>query len=416
MGPVVKRIAMTAAFLLATAIGVGLAVFGTAGERVVGLAVALMFGGGGLAWWIMNRRDRPMPGFQIGQVTTPGGRQVAFVARSDRTVLVAGVLGCLAFGGGMLLFALAPGDAADMDGMEAAIMVGGGILMVGVGLFGLMRLAHNSHFALTRDGLQAVGPGGWVVPWDSIVGLDELTVHGNPFLGIRVGDPDAIHMSRFQRITRLVQRSALGVDLSIPVRTLMVDAAEFSGAVVRYREHPEHRSRIGRTDELELIRSFAAPDVPATPLPKPPPERSIRRKLAIGSLILIGGLFVLVTANVATRELPPGGELSRPITVVVLGGLALGQLVGAGLLIRNMAIGRRIAIGSVLGLIALILYGLGRNPDDWPIGLALLAIVGVHFLLVMTGARIGRPTSGPARMPPPSEAEPPPVTKGLFGD
>jgi hypothetical protein len=223
----VKRTGMTAGFVLATIIGGGLVIFGTGGDQLFGLAVGLMFGGGGLAWWMVNRpRDRPMPGFQIGAVSDLGGRDVAFVARSDRKVLIAGVVGCLAFGGGMLLVALAPDDAGRLDDIEAVIFIVGGLFMIGVGLFGLVRAANKSHFALTRRGLHATGPAGWFVPWDAIAGLDEIAVHGNPFLGIRVGDPRAIEIGRFQRIANVLQRSTMGVDLSMPIRTLTVDPGE----------------------------------------------------------------------------------------------------------------------------------------------------------------------------------------------
>ena len=391
---------MAAGFLLATVIGGGLAIFGTAGDRIVGLAVALMFGGGGLAWWMVNRpRDRPMPGFQIGAVASAGGREVAFVARSDRGVLIAGVVGCLAFGAGMLLVALAPGGDGRLDGTEAVIFVVGGLFMIGVGLFGLMRIANNSHFALTRRGLHATGPAGWFLPWDAIVGLGDIAVHGNPFLGIRVSDSGAIQMSRFQRIAHRLQRSAMGIDLSIPIRTLTVDPAELAGAIARYREHAEYRSRIGLADELAVIRAAAAPEAGAAPVREPRSRRSIRRMFGIGSLLLIGGLFALISVIVAFDDVRPERELPRLISVVFLGGLALGQLVAAVFLIRNLRIGRRIAIGSTLGLIALMLYAVARSdPDDRSIGLGLLALVGAHLLVVIFGARVA--------VPPPENADP----------
>lgn len=394
---------MSAGFVLAAVIGAVIAIAGSSGDRIVGLAIVLMFGGGGLAWWMVNRRRaRAMQGFQVGQVATAGGSEAAFVARSDRTVLISGVAGSAAFGVGMLLVALAPGDAADLDGLEFVLMVVGGLFLIGVALFGLMRLANNSQFALTRRGLHAVGPGGWFVPWDAIAGIAEVAVHGNPFLGVRVSDPEAVRMHRLLGIGRWLQRSAMGVDLSIPIRTLMVDPGEFAGAIARYRQHPEYRGRIGRADELELLRSLATPEARVAPRRKPRPRRSLRRVLAIGSLFLIGGLFVLVVAAVASEEVRPGRELSRLIGLIVLGGLALGQLAAAVLLVRNVSVGRTIAIVSIIGLIGLILYGLAQgDPDGRPVGLGLLAIVGAQLLLVLVGARVARVADSPAGDPRP---------------
>lgn len=384
-----KRYGMALVLVLVTIIGGGLAIFGTGGDRVLGVSVALMFGGGGLAWWMVNRpRQAAMPGFQVGAVTTVDGREVAFVAHSDRKVLIAGVVGCLAFAGGMLLIGLGP---ARPDGTEGVLLVAGGLFMIGVGLFGLMRIAASSHLALTRRGLHATGPGGWFVPWDAIAWVGDIAVHGNPFVAVRLTDPRSVEVGRSQRIVRWLQRSVMGVDLSIPIRTLTVDPAELFGAIARYREHPEHRGRIGTTDELAAIRSAAAPEINSPPVRGPRRRRSIRRILAIGSLLLAGGVFVLLSIGVAFDEVPPGRELARAINVVLLGGFAIGQLVAGGLLIRNVRIGRRIAIGSTAGIIALILYGLARSdPDRLLTGLTLLALVAGQLLLVVFGARVDR--------------------------
>lgn len=393
-GSRLKRIGLSITFALFTAIGAGLAVFGTGGDRLMGVAVALMFGGGGLAWWAVNRaRDRPMSGFAVGAVSDAGGREVAFVARSDKRILIAGVIGCFAFGSACLLMGLAPDRAARFDELEAALLVGGGVFIVGVGLFGLLRVTGDSTFALTRRGLHATGRAGWFVPWDAIAGMHELVVHDNPFLGIQVNDPEAIEVSRLQRVGHWLQRSTMGVDLSIPTRTLTVHPAELMSAIARYREHPEYRSRIGRADELALIHA-AAPPEPPTALAAPGVggrRWSIRRIVGIGALFLVGGLFLLVSLDVALDEGPPERAFPRLFAAVLLGSLALAQLAAAVLLIRNYLSGRRIAIGSTLGILALVLYGLARGRD-LSTGLVLLALMGVHLLVVIIGARVARST------------------------
>ena len=240
---------------------------------------------------------------------------------------------------------------------------------------------------------------GWFVPWDAIGGIGEIAVHGNPFLAIQVGDPAAIEMGQLQRLAQRANRGLLGIDLSVPLRTLDVDPAELGAAVARYLEHPELRSRIGGADELAAVREAAPPEPEAVAATRAKRRPSIGRIIAIGSLLLVGGFLALVSLAAAIDEVRPDQEPARLLGIVLFGGLALAQIAAAILLVRKRPAGRRIGIVAVVGTLGLALYALLRSePDERSIGVSLVAMLAVQLVLVVAGARDFDTTSrAPAR-------------------
>jgi hypothetical protein len=384
--PGLKRTGLGAIFVLFSIGGLALAVFGAADDRFLGLALLLFFGGGGATWWLMTRPRRRLEGLQVGTVGVAGGREPAFIARTDPRVLRVAGMGAIAMGAGALVLAVPAG--LELSDVERVLFAAGGVFFVGIGLFSLYRSANSPNLALTRRGVRATGPAGWFIPWDAIVGVGEIAVHDNPFLGIRVNDPAVVEMSRLPRVAQTAERSIMGTDVSFPLRTLTVDSAELGTAIGRYLEHPAERARIGRLDELTVIRE-AIPTEPAT-ASAPEPERrgSVARALAIGSLFVVGGLLLLICAGVVFGDSGSGSAGSRLLGAALVGALALAQIVAAILLVRRHAAGRWLGIGSVVGLLALTIIALVRSePDERLVGVIIGAILLVQLGLLAIGAR-----------------------------
>jgi hypothetical protein len=386
--PGLKRAGLGAVFVLFSIGGLALAVFGAAGDRSLGLALLLFFGGGGVTWWLVTRPRRRLEGLQVGTVGVAGGREPAFIARSDPRMLRVAGIGAIVMGAGAFVLAVPAG--LELSDVERILVAAGGVFFIGIGLFSLYRSANSPNLALTRRGVRATGPAGWFVPWDAIVGVGEIAVHNNPFLGIRVNDPVAVEMSRIQRVAQTAERSMLGTDVSFPLRALTVDSAELGTAIGRYLEHPEERARIGLLDELTVVRE-AIPSEPA-PASAPEPGRrgSVARALAIGSLFVVGGLLLLICAGVVFDDSGSGSAGARLLGAALVGALGIAQVVAAILLVRGHAAGRWLGIGSVVGLLALTLIALVRSePDERSVGVVIGAILLVQLAVLAIGARAG---------------------------
>jgi len=362
--------------------------FGTGSDRLLGVVLLLFFGGGGTMWYLITRpRAKPVPGLQLGTVSHSGNRQPAFIARSDRGLMLAAALGGLAMGVGALLMVLLPDGAGRLGDVERVLLGVSGAFFVGIGFFALFKTSNSSDLALTRDGLRATGPAGWFVRWDAIVGTGEIAVYDHPFLAINVTDSSAIDMGRLQRLVHWSQRSMMGLDLSFPLRMLAVEPAELHAAIGRYMEHPELRGRIGLPDELATIRETATRE-DATSVAEVR-RLSVRRILGIGSLFAVGGFLALFSLLAALDDVRPDQERARLLGFALFGILALAQIAAAVLLLHGRQSGRWIGLLAAFATLGLALLGLVRSePDDRSVGIVLVAIVAVHVLLVAIGARL----------------------------
>ena len=147
-----------------------MALIGEGDERIVGSAVALFFGAGGLMWYLITRpRSRPLPGLRVATVTYRGRSQMAFVADYDRGLVLVASAGLLTMAAASAVFIVVPslGGSADELG---TLLVGLGCVALfgGIGLFGLLRARTGSQLGLTRDGLLATSPAGpTFAPWAS---------------------------------------------------------------------------------------------------------------------------------------------------------------------------------------------------------------------------------------------------------
>ena len=96
----------------------------------------------------------------------------------------------------------------------------------------------------------AAGSARTVVPWKAIqqVRATEVTTHvrgvavGEPLLGIDLSDPQVIQTGPLERLLLPLSRR-LGVDLSLPIRTLGVDPLLLYEALRYYHQHPQARGR-----------------------------------------------------------------------------------------------------------------------------------------------------------------------------
>ena len=254
MGSRLKRAGMTALFGAFTLIGLAMALFGQGSDRLMGVATALFFGVGGAAWFVITAPPGRVPGFRPGRVGRFGSIRSAFVVDYARGSAVIGGVALLAMAAAtVLLFIVSLGDGAGI--VERALFLGAGVLFAAFGIFGLMTARVGSRLALTRDGVHLLSAAGEVfVPWDAITEIGEVSVHDNPFLALRVRSPDDIRMGQLQRLAHSVQRSMMGVDVTVPLRPLLVEPAELTTALERYVTVPEARVAVGSAEELATIR------------------------------------------------------------------------------------------------------------------------------------------------------------------
>jgi hypothetical protein len=385
-----KRIGTIAIFVAFTAIGVVMAAVSAGQDRILGLAIALFFGAGGLMWYLLTRpRSQPAAGLRIAMVTHRGQSRTAFVADYDRGHLLVASIGLVAMAAAAAGFIVLPSLGSPDELGTLLVGIGCAALLGGVGIFGLLRLRTRSQLALTRDGLLATGPAGATfAPWDAIADIGEVEMYSNRFLAIRAIDPARIEMGRLQRLMLSVQRSMAGADLTFPIRSLAVEPAELYGAIARYLGHPDLRARIGAADELAAIQAAVAPSVISERAIGAGERRPLAPTLAAASLLVVGALFGFVTLAVILGDATPEEQTGRLLGGALFGVVALAQVSAGILVIRGVRIGRWLGIGGALALVGLALLALLRSDaDNRTVGLVITGIVIAHAALVAWGLR-----------------------------
>jgi hypothetical protein len=392
-----KRIGMTVLFATFTLLGAGIAVFGDGPNRLLGLAVVLFMGGGGVAWFVVTA-GRPRTDLRIGTVSAFDRYETGFIADYDSRRQLVGSAGALAMGTAAALFGFVP-DGEGSTVVHPLLGAGLGALMGGIGLLGIMKAGRGSQVVLLPRGVAAISaPGPIFVPWNTIAAIGEMEVRGSPFLVIQVTDSTAVEMSRLQRLMHVLQRSLMNVDLSFPLLAMRTDPHQLRAALERYLEHPELRSSIGTAAELAAVVRDSASS-PAEAADEPRPARTPRsRGVAAASLLLVGALLAIVSLAAALDEVTPAQERGRLLGLVIFGVLALVH-VGAGILVlRGVGVGRWIGLAGALAVLAFGVLGLVRSDaDSRTAGVVIVGILAVHTLLVAWGAVRWRGKAAPSR-------------------
>ncbi|HEX2194394.1 MAG TPA: hypothetical protein VHK63_05490, partial [Candidatus Limnocylindria bacterium] len=177
-----KRIGMVALFGLFTLAGAAITLFGQGTDRLLGIAVLLMFGGGGLGWFIVT--SRPPGGGQrlrIGTVATFGRYEAGFIADYDAARQMVGGGVAVLMAGAFALMAFIPGDEGEPL-LHPLLGVGGALLFAAVGGYGLLNARRGSRLVFTPRGVTAFSSAGPIAtPWTNVTRLGYLEVHGSPF-------------------------------------------------------------------------------------------------------------------------------------------------------------------------------------------------------------------------------------------
>ena len=391
-----RRIGMTALFATFSLLGAGIAVFGDGPNRLLGLAVVLFMGGGGVAWFVVTA-GRPRTDLRIGTVSALDRYETGFIADYDARRQLVGSAGALAMGAAAALFGFVP-DGEGSTVVHPLLGAGLAALMGGIGLLGIMKAGRGSQLVLLPRGVAAISaPGPIFVPWKAIAATGEMEVRGSPFLVIQVTDSTAVEMSRLQRLMHVLQRSLMNVDLSFPLLAMRTDPQQLRAALERYLEHPELRSSIGTASELaSVVRDSPSspPEVPDAPRRAGIP---LLRGLAAASLLLFGALLAIFSVAAALDEVTPAQERGRLLGLVIFGVLALAH-VGAGVMfLRSVRPGRWIGLAAALAAVALGILGLVRSDaDSRTAGVVIVGILAVHSLLVAWAAMRWRGKAAPS--------------------
>ena len=381
-----KRIGMTTLFAIFTLLGAGIAVFGEGPNRLLGVAVILFMGGGGLGWFVVTAA-RPRTDLRIGTVNAFDRYETGFIADYDSRRQLVGSAAALTMGVAAALFGFVP-DGEGSTVVHPLLGAGLAALMGGIGLLGIVKAGRGSQLILLPRGVAVISPPGPIfVPWTAIASIGEMEVRGSPFLVIQVTDPTAVEMSRLQRLMHVLQRSLMNVDLSFPLLAMRTDPQQLRAALERYHERPDLRAAIGTPAELDAVLGdspSARPEVPDEPSR---PGIPLSRRVAAASLLLVGALLAIVTLAAALDEVSPAQERGRLIGLVIFGALALIH-VGAGVMVlRGVRVARWIGLAAALAALALGMLGLARSDaDSQTAGVVIVGILAVHTLLVAWGA------------------------------
>jgi hypothetical protein len=101
-----------------------------------------------------------------------------------------------------------------------------------------------------------------VVPWDAVdeIRATEVTTYARgfairePYIGIVVGDREAVRTGRVTRALMGVNRALAG-DISLPVRPLAVDPVLVYATLRRYHLDPRARAELGTEAALQALHS-----------------------------------------------------------------------------------------------------------------------------------------------------------------
>lgn len=380
-----KRAGMTSLFAVFTLLGVGMALLADGSERLLGLAIVLFMGGGGIAWFVVTAGTRHT-GLRIGTINALGRYETGFIADYDSRRQLAGAVGALSMAAAAFLLGVVP-DSEGSTVVPWWLGIGMGLLIGAIGVVGAARGGRGSHLVLTPHGVAAVSAVGPIfVPWTAIASIGEMAVRGAPFLVVQVTDPSLVEMGRAQRLMHIIQRTVMNVDLSFPLSALRTDPKQVRAALERYAARSDLRRLIGTPAELGELPGPGGAARERAARPSKGGGRSVSRVAAAISLLVFGTLLGLLTLAAAVDDVTPAQERGRWIGLALFLLAALCHVAGGVLFVRGSSMGRWVGLAAAalaLGLAGLVLAS--SDEDSRAIAFAIGGVSLVHAALVIWG-------------------------------
>lgn len=252
--------ALTALFVL---VGLVLVVVGPdADNRLTGLACLLFFGLGGVGY-LSDELPWRREGIRCGEVRTSAGPEAAFLfpsgtSRQWRTIL--GV-GGLAAGSALMI----PLGRVTLGAVCAGFF--------GLGFLVLLALGRKPRLVLTPARILAkVGRARVELPWEALgaVEYEEMLTGDSTtaMFGITARDGGAAVWTHGRAYRRMVRKA--GYDLMALAEGTGASPDVLAAAILRYRDEPERRHRIGSEEEhARLLRELGEPAVRTQAQPWP---------------------------------------------------------------------------------------------------------------------------------------------------
>lgn len=248
--------------------GFGLVMFVTAEgqDRILGLICVLLFGFGGVAYF-MSKRKRGDIALRVESVNWDGAPVRALVVPMRKAKWLTTMVVLLGMGAAMVLMGV--NAAAFKDPGESALFIqvvgyGGGAFFLLVGLGHLLAVRKGPpRLALLESGIDLTGAAAAFVPWDVItdVGRYDLLVRGTTqrFAAVRVTDRAAIRRPPFTRLLMTGSRAMSGWDLTYAEAMFDLTADQLTELIAAFRQHPELRRVAASLPEGDLdFDQFAA--------------------------------------------------------------------------------------------------------------------------------------------------------------
>lgn len=241
-------VVMALIFVVFTGFGVVLTVGGEGQDRILGLVCVLLFGFGGVAYF-MSKRKRGDIALRVESVNWDGAQVRALVVPMRKAKWLTTMVVLLGMGAAMALMGV--NAAAFKDPGESALFIqvvgyGGGAFFLLVGLGHLLGIRKGPpRLALLESGIDLTGAAAAFVPWDVItdVGRYDLRVRGTTqrFAAVRVADRAAIRRPPFTRVLMTGSRAMSGWDLTYAEAMFDLTADQLTELIAAFHQRPELR-------------------------------------------------------------------------------------------------------------------------------------------------------------------------------
>ena len=239
---------MALIFLIFTGFGMVMVVTGDGQDRILGLICVLLFGLGGVAYF-MSKVKRGDLALRVETLTWEGAPVRALVVPMRKARWVTTMVAVL--GMGIALVLMGVNATAFKDPGESALFIqvvgyGGGAFFLLVGLGHLLGIRKGPpRLALLESGIDLTGAAEAFVPWDVIaeVGRYDLVVRGSTqrFAGVRVADRAAIRKPAFTRVLMTGGRAMSGWDLTYAEAMFDLTADQLAELISAFHQRPELR-------------------------------------------------------------------------------------------------------------------------------------------------------------------------------
>jgi hypothetical protein len=238
---------MAVTSVLATLVGLALAVLGdTAEQRLIGVALALFAGFAPAPYILGPLLSGSGPGTVLcGRVRTSAGSETAFVFPTPRAKRIATLARAVGVAGGCAALLAAAG------GWVLIVVTALAAVYLGFALAGRAR----QRLVLTPTRVVLAGPLTTVeLPWEAVAEVEifEPTPWNSTtadMLGVTATDPDAVVWTRGERLGRLA-RGVTDYDICVGADSFAGTDEDVVHAIRRYIHDRDRRRRIGSQEEL----------------------------------------------------------------------------------------------------------------------------------------------------------------------